>query len=150
MTTVENRGLQDMITEVKVPTEIVTENNDGKVKETENKLFPSYVFVKMIHTDETWYVVRNIRGCTGFVGPSSKPVPLTDEEVYRLGVESRVVDVNYKVGDSVRIIDGPLEDFVGEVTDLDVDKNYVRVVVSMFGRETPVELELHQAEPVED
>ena len=150
MTTVENRGLQDMITEVKVPTEIVTENNDGKVKETEHKLVPSYVFVKMIHTDETWYVVRNIRGCTGFVGPSSKPVPLTDEEVYRLGVESRVVDVSYKVGDSVRIIDGPLEDFVGEVTDLDTDKNYVRVVVSMFGRETPVELELHQAEPVED
>lgn len=150
MTTVENRGLQDMITEVKVPTEIVTETTDGKVRETEHKIYPSYVFVKMIHTDETWYVVRNIRGCTGFVGPSSKPVPLTDEEVYRLGVESRVVEVNYKVGDMVRIIDGPLEDFVGEVDELDADKNYVRVVVSMFGRETPVELELHQAELVED
>ena len=104
----------------------------------------------MIYTDETWYVVRNIRGCTGFVGPSSKPVPLTDEEVYRLGVEQRVVEVNYKVGDQVRIIDGPLEDFVGIVDELDADKNYVRVVVSMFGRETPVELELHQAEPMDD
>ncbi len=150
MTTVENRGLQDMIVEVKVPTEIVTENTDGKIKEVEHKIFPSYVFVKMIYTDETWYVVRNIRGCTGFVGPSSKPVPLTDEEVYRLGVETRVVDVNYKVGDTVRIIDGPLEDFVGIVDEMDADKNYVRVVVSMFGRETPVELELGQAEPVED
>jgi transcriptional antiterminator NusG len=104
----------------------------------------------MIYTDETWYVVRNIRGCTGFVGPSSKPVPLTDEEVYRLGVESRVVEANYKVGDTVRIIDGPLEDFVGIVEEMDPDKNYVRVVVSMFGRETPVELELGQAEPVDD
>lgn len=150
MTTVENRGLQDMITEVKVPTEIVTETNEGKTKEVEHKIFPSYVFVKMIYTDETWYVVRNIRGCTGFVGPSSKPVPLTDEEVYRLGVESRVVEADYKVGDSVRIIDGPLEDFVGVVEEMEPDKNYVRVVVSMFGRETPVELELGQAEPIDD
>lgn len=150
MTTVENRGLQDMIVEVKVPTEIVTEKTDDKVKEVEHKIFPGYVFIKMIYTDETWYVVRNIRGCTGFVGPSSKPVPLTDDEVYRLGVETRVVEVNYQVGDSVRIIDGPLEDFIGVVDELDVDKNYVRVIVSMFGRETPVELELNQAEPFED
>lgn len=150
VTTVENRGLQDMITEVKVPTEIVTEKTDDKVKEVERKLFPGYVFIKMIYTDETWYVVRNIRGCTGFVGPSSKPVPLTDEEVYRLGVETRVVELNYQVGDSVRIIDGPLEDFIGVVDEIDVDKNYVRVTVSMFGRETPVELEINQAEPVED
>lgn len=150
MTTVENRQLQDMIMEVKIPTEIVTEKDGDKVKEVEHKIFPSYVFVKMICTDETWYIVRNIRGCTGFVGPSSKPVPLTDAEVYRLGVETRVVEVNYSVGDSVRIIDGPLEDFVGVVEELDADKNYVRVVVSMFGRETPVELELGQAEPLED
>jgi transcriptional antiterminator NusG len=150
MTTVENRNLQDMILEVKVPTEIVVEKTDDKVKEVEHKIFPGYVFIKMIYTDETWYIVRNIRGCTGFVGPSSKPVPLSDAEVYRLGVETRVVEVNYQVGDSVRIIDGPLEDFVGVVEELDPDKNYVRVVVSMFGRETPVELELGQAEPVED
>lgn len=150
-TTVENRGLQDMIPDVKVPTEIVTEiKDDGSSKEVERKLFPGYVFVKMVYTDETWYVVRNIRGCTGFVGPSSKPVPLTENEVYKMGVESRVVEVAYDVGDQVRIIDGPLEDFVGIVEELDTDKNYVKVVISMFGRETPVELELNQAEKLED
>ena len=151
MTTVENRGLQDMIPDVRVPTEIVTEiKEDGTTKEVERKLFPGYVFVKMVYTDETWYVVRNIRGCTGFVGPSSKPVPLTEAEVYKMGVESRVVEVSYEVGDQVRIIDGPLEDFVGIVTELDTDKNYVKVTISMFGRETPVELELNQAEKLED
>ncbi|MBQ8538678.1 MAG: transcription termination/antitermination factor NusG [Ruminococcus sp.] len=151
MTTVENRGLQEMIQDVKVPTEIVAEiKDDGSTKEVEHKIFPGYVFVKMIYTDETWYVVRNIRGCTGFVGPSSKPVPLSESEVYRMGVETRVVKVSYKVGDQVRIIDGPLEDFVGIVEELDTDKNYVRVVTSMFGRETPVELELNQAESLEE
>lgn len=150
-TTVENRGLQDMIPDVKVPTEKVTEiREDGSSKEVERKLFPGYVFVKMVYTDETWYVVRNIRGCTGFVGPSSKPVPLTESEVYRMGVEKRVVEVSYSVGDQVRIIDGPLEDFVGIVDELDTEKNYVKVTISMFGRETPVELELNQAEKLED
>ena len=147
---VENRGMQDMILEVKVPTETVTEIKDDKTKEVERKLYPGYVFVKMIYTDETWYIVRNVRGCTGFVGPSSKPIPLTEAEVYRMGVETRVVEVSYEVGDSVRIIDGPLEDFIGTVEELNTDKNYVRVIVSMFGRETPVELELNQAEPVLD
>lgn len=150
MTTAENRGMQDMILEVKVPTETVTEIKDDKTKEVERKLYPGYVFVKMIYTDETWYIVRNVRGCTGFVGPSSKPIPLTEAEVYRMGVETRVVEVSYSVGDSVRIIDGPLEDFIGTVEELNTDKNYVRVIVSMFGRETPVELELNQAEPVLD
>ena len=150
-TTVENRGLQDMIPDVKVPTEIVTEiKDDGSSKEVERKIFPGYVFVKMVYTDETWYVVRNIRGCTGFVGPSSKPVPLTESEVYKMGVETRVVEVSYDVGDQVRIIDGPLEDFVGIVDELDTDKNYVKVTISMFGRETPVELELNQAEKLDD
>lgn len=144
--TVENRGFQDLITDVRVPTEIVTEIVDEKTKEVERKIYPGYVFVKMVYTDETWYVVRNIRGCTGFVGPSSKPVPLTDEEVRKMGVETRVVEVSYAVGDSVRIIDGPLEDFVGTVEEIDVEKNMVKVTVSMFGRETPVELELSQAE----
>lgn len=150
-TTVENRGLQDMIPDVKIPTEIVTEiKDDGSSKEVERKLFPGYVFVKMVYTDETWYVVRNIRGCTGFVGASSKPIPLTESEVYKMGVETRVVEVSYEVGDQVRIIDGPLEDFVGIVDELDTDKNYVKVTISMFGRETPVELELNQAEKLED
>lgn len=150
-TTVENRGLQDMIPDVKVPTEMVSEvKDDGSIKEVERKLYPGYVFVKMVYTDETWYVVRNIRGCTGFVGPSSKPVPLTEAEVYKMGVESRVVEVSYDVGDQVRIIDGPLEDFVGIVDELDTEKNYVKVTISMFGRETPVELELNQAEKLDD
>ena len=147
--TVENRQLQDLIQEIRVPTEKVLEvGTDGKRKEVERKTFPGYVIVKMIMTDESWYAVRNIRGCTGFVGPSSKPVPLTDNEVARLGIEKHEIEVSYKVGDSVNIVDGPLEGFIGTVEELDVEKNRIRVVVSMFGRDTPVELELDQAEPV--
>ena len=142
--TIENRNIRDMIQEVKVPTEKVTEIKDGKERLLERKVFPGYVLVKMVLNDESWYIVRNIRGCTGFVGPGSKPVPLTDAEVYRMGVETRTVKVSYSVGDSVRIIDGPLEDFVGVVEEIDADKDYVRVTVSMFGRETPVELEYKQ------
>lgn len=147
--TVENRGLQDLIREVKVPTETVTEIEDSKLREVERKIYPGYVFIKMVYTDETWYVVRNIRGCTGFVGPSSEPIPLTDAEVEKMGVESHSVEVAYKVGDSVRVTDGPLEDFVGVVDEIDADKNIVRVTVSMFGRDTAVELELNQAELVD-
>jgi transcription termination/antitermination protein NusG len=147
--TVENRQIQNLIQEIRVPTETVTEIKDNKRRDVERKIFPGYVLVKMILTDESWYVVRNIRGCTGFVGPSSKPIPLTDEEVARLGVEQKEIEVSYSVGDSVHIIDGPLEGFVGTVEEVDVDKNRVRVTVSMFGRETPVELELDQAEAVE-
>ncbi|NLJ31608.1 MAG: transcription termination/antitermination protein NusG, partial [Clostridiales bacterium] len=140
--TVENRQLSDLIQEIRVPTETVTEIKDNKLRDVERKIFPGYVLVKMILTDESWYVVRNIRGCTGFVGPSSKPIPLTEEEVARLGVEQKKVEISYGVGDSVHIIDGPLEGFVGTVEEVDIDKNRVRVTVSMFGRETPVELEL--------
>ena len=148
-TTVENRHLQDLIQEIKVPTETVTEIKDNKKKEVERKIFPGYVLVKMVLTDDSWYVVRNIRGCTGFVGPSSKPVPLTDEEVIALGVEQAQVEVEYDVGDTVRIVDGALEDSIGTVESMDVSKNLVRVIISMFGRETPVELELDQVELVE-
>ena len=126
-TTVENRQLHDLIQEIRVPTETVTEVKDGKQREVERKIFPGYVLVKMVMTDESWYIVRNIRGCTGFVGPSSKPIPLTDAEVARLGVESREVEVSYTVGDSVQIIDGPMEGFVGTVEKLDAEKNSVRV-----------------------
>ena len=147
--TVENRQLQDLIQEIRVPTETVTEIKDNKKRDVERKIFPGYVLVKMVLTDESWYVVRNIRGCTGFGGPSSKPIPLTNEEVARLGVEKREVEVNYDVGDSVQIVDGPLEGFVGTVEEVDLEKNRVRVTVSMFGRETPVELELDQAETMD-
>ena len=146
----ENRKLQDLIGEVKVPTEMVTEIKDNKKREVERKIFPGYVLVKMIMTDDSWYVVRNIRGVTGFVGPGSKPVPLTEEEVQRLGVEQRNIEVNFAVGDSVRVSDGYLEGFIGTVDELEPEKDRVRVVVSMFGRETPVDLELDQVEAIKD
>ena len=145
-TIVENRKLQDWIQEIHVPTETVVEIKDNKKHEVERKIFPGYVLVKMVMTDDSWYVVRNTRGCTGFVGPNGKPIPLSDEEVAALGVEKREIEVNYAVGDTVRITDGPLENFSGIVDELDLDKNKVRVTISMFGRETPVELELDQAE----
>ena len=147
MKAVENRKMHDLITEVTIPVETVREVKDGKTREVERKLFPGYVLVKMIVTDESWYLVRNTRGCTGFVGPNSnKPLPLSDEEVVKMGVEKREIELNYALGDSVRIIDGPLAGFIGVVDLLESEKNKVRVVVSMFGRETPVELELDQVE----
>lgn len=145
--TVENRGLQDLIQDVFVPTEIITEVKDNKTREIERKIFPSYVIVKMIMTDESWYVVRNIRGCTGFVGPSSKPIPLTKDEVLRLGIDQkRSVEVDYKIGDSVTVTDGPLKESSGIVTELDTNNNLVKVEISIFGRKTPVELELNQVQ----
>lgn len=150
-TIVENRKLQEWIHEIRVPTETVTEiKPDGKKREVERKVFPGYVLIKMVVTDDSWFIVRNVRGVTGFVGASSTaPVPLSDEEVEKLGVEKHEVVVNYKVGDNVNIIDGPLEGFVGIVDVLEPEKNHVRVVISMFGRETPVELELSQVKPVD-
>ncbi len=147
---VENRGMQDLIQDIRVPTETVTEINGDKKREVERKIFPGYVLVKMIVTDDSWYVVRNIHGCTGFVGPASKPVPLTEKEVAALGVEKRVVEVSYQVGDTVRIIDGPLEGFTGVVDEMNVQENNVSVTISMFGRETKVELELNQIETAND
>ena len=146
---VENRNMQDVIFDIKVPTEMVTEIKDDKTHEYERKVFPGYVLIKMIVTDDSWFVVRNIRGVTGFVGPSSNPVPLNDDEVASLGIEKRVIEVGYGVNDNVRIVDGPLEGFEGVVEELDTAKNYVKVKISMFGRETPVELELDQVEPLD-
>lgn len=147
---VKNRRLQDLILSVNVPLEKVVEVKDNKRKEVERKVFPGYVLVKMVMNDESWHVVRNTRGVTGFVGPGSKPVPLTDEEVEALGVDKHEIIVNYAVGDNVKIIDGPLDGFIGLVEEIDTAKDKVRVVVSMFGRETPVELELAQVEPITD
>ncbi len=141
---VENRKMQDLILDIKIPTETVTEIKDDKKREVERKIFPGYVLIKMIVTDDSWYVVRNTRGVTGFVGPASKPVPLTDQEVAALGVEKHSVEVGYQVGDNVKIIDGPLEGFMGVVEEIDIPKNNVRVMISMFGRETPAQLELDQ------
>lgn len=144
-TVVENQSLQDLIEEVSVPTEKVLEvKDDGKEREVERKVFPGYVLVKMVLTDDSWYVIRNIRGVTGFVGPGSKPIPLSDQEVAALGVEKVKVEVNYAVGESVQVISGPLEGFVGVVNSIDTDKNQVVITVSMFGRDNQVELELNQ------
>ena len=161
-TVVENRKMHDQILEVKVPTELVTEiRDDGTKKEVERKIFPGYVLVKVAvfedeesdelsMNDDTWYVIRNTRGVTGFVGPEGKPVPLTDNEIYALGVEKRVIEVNYNKGDMVSIIDGAIEGVIGVVDEIDTDNNSVRVIISMLGRETPVDLELDQVESVKD
>lgn len=141
---VENRKLHDLICEVRVPSETVTEIKDNKKREVERKVFPSYVLIKMVMNDETWYVVRNIRGVTGFVGPGSKPVPLTDEEVARLGVEKNEIEINFEVGDNVSIIDGYFDGFIGKVTSIEKEKGIVRLTVSMMGKDVPVELSLDQ------
>ena len=144
---VENRGMQELIHEISIPLETVTEITDNGPKEVERKVFPGYVLVKMVMNDETWHVVRNIRGVTGFLGEGNKAIPLSDDDVASLGVEKREIVVSYQLGDTVRITDGALESFLGTVDEIDLDHNKVRVVVSMFGRETPVELELDQVEP---
>ncbi|MBR4030808.1 MAG: transcription termination/antitermination factor NusG [Clostridia bacterium] len=146
---IENRNLRDMIQDVKIPVETVVEIKDGKRKETENKLYPSYVFVKMVLTDETWYIVRNTRGVTGFVGASSqKPSPLSQKEVDAMGVETKKQTIDFAVGDNVEIADGPLAGFIGEVVEIDADAMKVKVNVSMFGRETLSELDLLLVKPI--
>lgn len=145
--TIANHNMKNMIQEVKIPTEIVTEIKDGKEHQTEKKIFPGYVLVKMILNNESWYMVRNIRGCTGFVGSSTKPIPLSPEEVKKLGVEVKSVKLSYKIGESVKIIDGPLANLIGKVESIDTKNKTVVVTVSMFGRETPTELNLGQIEP---
>ena len=154
-TMVENRHLQDLICDIKVPVEMVPEiDKNGKQKMVEHKLFPGYVLVKMVMNDDTWYVVRNTRGCTGFVSPNSnKPQPLTDEEARKWGAVSREVEevqIGYKVGDSVRVCGGPFIDFVGVVDEIEAGQNRVRITIPVFGRETPVELELNQVKAVDE
>ena len=150
MKAAENRRMTDLIKEVNIPTETVTEYTDAGEKTVERKVFPGYVLVKMIMTDESWHLIRNVRGATGFVGSDGKAVPLTEQEIYDLGVERREIVVGYQLGDTVRVNDGPLAGFNGIVDELEPDKNRVRVVVSMFGRETPVDLELDQVEVIKD
>ena len=148
--TVQSRQLQDQILAVTIPMETVTEiAENGTSKTYDRKLYPGYVFIKMVYSDNTWHVIRNVRGVAGFVGASSNdPTPLTEEEVYAMGVEKREIVVNYVVGDTVRILDGPLTSFTGTVESIEVENNAVSVVVSMFGRETSVEFELDQVEVI--
>lgn len=145
---VENRGLEDYIVDIAVPMEEHIEIKDGKKKTILKKVFPGYVLVKMILTDETWYVIRNTRGVTGFVGPSSKPVPLSDEEVTAMRLENVQEIMDLHTGDSIRVCEGPLESFVGIVQAISEDKQKVKVMVSMFGRETPVELDIVQVQKI--
>ena len=145
----ENRKMTDLIHDVNIPMETVTEHTDSGEKTYERKVFPGYVLVKMILTDESWHLVRNVRGATGFVGSEGKAIPLTEQEIYDLGVEHKEIIVGFAVGDTVKVTDGPLEGFLGTVDELDAERETVRVIVSMFGRETPVDLELDQVEPVE-
>ena len=148
--TVQNRQLQDVIQTITIPMETVTEITEAGVSKTyDRKLYPGYIFVKMVYSDDTWHVIRGVRGVTGFVGPFGEdPMPLSDDEVYAMGVEKREIVVNYAVGDTVRILDGPFSSFTGTVEEIDLDKNSVSVVVTMFGRETSVEFELDQVEVI--
>lgn len=145
---VENRNMGDLILSLNIPMETVTEVTDSGAKTVERKVFPGYVLIKMIMTDDTWHLVRNVRGVTGFVGDGDKAIPLTDQEIASLGVEKREVEIAYEVGDNVRITEGALESFLGVVEEIDAERQKVRVVVSMFGRETPVELDLTQIESI--
>ena len=144
----ENRKMQDQILEVKIPTEMVTEIQDSQTKVVERKIFPGYVLIKMMMNDVSWHLVRNVRGVTGFVGSANKAVPLTEEEIQSLGIERHEVVVGYEVGSTVKVTDGPLEGFLGSVEEIELDKSRVRVIVSMFGRETPVDLDFDQIEAV--
>ena len=152
---VENRNLSNLIQAVRVPIEKVSEVSENKTREIERKIFPSYVLIKMINTDESWYVVRNTRGVTGFVGPASEPTPLTEAEVKALGVEDFTVqdagvEVKFKVGDNVRISGTAMDGLVGVVKNIDLENMTVDVVISMFGRETPATLALNQVAVVTD
>lgn len=142
---VKNRGLEDLILDVQVPTEEFIEEKDGQSKLKERKLFPSYVLVKMVMNDQSWYIVRNTRGVTGFVGPGAKPIPLTDDEVLSLGVASKEeVFEEFAPDDPIKVLSGPFEDFVGTVMSLNEKEGKVKVLVSMFGRDTEVELDFNQ------
>lgn len=139
---VENRRIQDLILETKIPLQTVTEIKDSVSRDVEQKLFPGYVLVKMIMTDESWYVVRNTRGVTGFVGAASKPEPLTPEEIIALGIEKREISVDYAVGDEVEIIDGPFSGTKAVVKEIDLENESVCVMVFMANREVPIDLAL--------
>jgi len=147
--TVENRGLQSTIVEIRLPEEEVVEIKDDVKKVIKRKKFPGYLFIKMVMDNDAWYIVRNTRGVTGFVGPASKPVPLSEDEIFNMELEKRTVEVNFEVGDDVRIIDGSFAGFIGVVKAINIPEEKFTVLVSMLGRETPVEFEFGQAERIE-
>lgn len=146
--TVENNGLTDLMLDIQVPVEEVVEIKNGKRRVVPRKVFPGYVLVKMVMNDQTWYIVRNTRGVTGFVGPGSKPIPLTDEEVERMLAGGTSVKIDLAVGDQVRILSGPLENFTGKVEEVNTATQIIRVTVEMFGRPTSTEVEVCQVERI--
>lgn len=145
---VENRGMQDLVLQVIVPTEDRVEFKDNQRVVKTRKIFPGYVIVKMIVTNESWYLVRNTQGVTGFVGQGSEPIPLTDEEVRRLGIEKTVIVLDIVEGDSVKIISGPFKGFTGVVEEVNPDRQTLKTRVDMFGRATPVEVEFDQVDKI--
>jgi transcriptional antiterminator NusG len=145
----ENRKMLDQVLEVKIPTETITEIHESQTKTVERKTFPGYVIIKMVMNDVSWHLVRNVRGVTGFVGSANKAIPLTEDEVLSLGIERHEVVVGFDVGSTVKVVDGPLDGFLGNVEEIEFDKSRARVIVSMFGRETPVDLDFDQIEPIE-
>ena len=144
--TVENRNLESLIHDIQVPMEEVIEEKDGKQKVSLKKKFPGYVLIKMLMTDESWYVVRNTTGVTGFVGPGSKPVPLTEEEIETMGVVEVPVDIDLEVGESVVVISGALREFVAIIQEINIEKRKIKASIDMFGRETLAELDFNQVE----
>lgn len=147
--TIENRNIHGLIFDMQIPMEEYTEEKEGKIKTTLRKKFPGYLLVKMLMTDESWYVVRNTRGVTGFVGPGSKPVPLTDEEVEAMGVQDGYIDVNLEVGETIRVISGAISGCTAVIEEIDLEKSKVKALVDMFGRETLAELDFNQLEKLD-
>ena len=145
---IENRSLENLIIDIKVPTEDVVESKGEEKKVVTRKIFPGYVLIKMVMTDDTWYIIRNTTGVTGFVGPGSKPVPLTEEEVEALGVDVREIFADYEIGDNVKIIEGAFVNQTGTVESIDKETKKVKVKVVMFGRETSLELDINHVETV--
>ena len=146
--TIKNRELEDYFFDIIVPMEEQIEIKDGNKKTNLKKVFPGYVLIKMIVTEESWYIVRNTRGVTGFVGSGTDPIPLTDEEIRAMGFEDVPVNIDYDINEQVQIMNGAFEGFVGTVQEINKEKNKVKVLVSMFGRETPVEVEFSQVQKV--
>ena len=145
---IENRNMQDIIVDIRVPMEEVVEKKDDKMRTVMRKTFPGYVIIKMVMTDVSWFVVRNCRGVTGFVGPGAKPVPLTIAEIENMGIEKKIIILDYDVGDNVRVRYGAFEGFFGIIEDINAEKNKVSTKISMFGRDTVIDLECDQVEIV--
>ncbi|MBR6788632.1 MAG: transcription termination/antitermination factor NusG [Clostridia bacterium] len=146
----EKNNLTERLFEITIPMEEVLEEKNGKKKLVKRKMFPCYVFIKMDYDNSMWHIITQTRGVTGFVGPMGRPLPLTEDEIRRMGLEKVVAKADYEVGDVIKIVDGPLKDFVGNIETIDKEAQKCRVSVSMFGRQTPVDLEFYQIEPITD